>query len=57
MPTILDRRFLSMCFEVFEMMEEVALQRPCLAIAWATRMLAWVRPDPPGLERSSVTVG
>lgn len=57
MPMILDRRFLLMCFEVFEMIEEVALQRPCLAIVRATRMLAWVRPDRPGLERSSVTVG
>lgn len=52
--TILGRSLLSMYLEDFEMVEEVALQRLCLAIKRATRIFAWVRPDPPGLERRGI---
>ena len=47
---ILGRR-VSTYFEVFGMVEEVALQRPCFAVIRATRMLAWVCPNPSHLER------
>lgn len=45
-----------MNLEVFEMVEEVALQRPCFAVVGTSGMLAWIRPDPIGLEGRGVAV-
>jgi hypothetical protein len=46
------RLIFSVYCEVFKVVEEVALQRPCFAIVRvrATGMLAWIRPDPAELE-------
>ncbi len=46
------------CLKGFKLVKEVALQRPSVhvfALVKATRMLAWIPPDPAGLVRG-VTV-
>jgi len=42
--------------EVLEVVEEVTLQRPCLAVGGAAGVLAWISPELAGHKRGFVPV-
>lgn len=55
-PKSLGRGFVLRYLEVYEVAEEVALQRSCLAVAGTNGIRSWICPDSPGLERRGVAV-
>lgn len=52
----LGRLGFSMDCKVLEVVEEVALQRPRLAVVGTAGMLAWISPEPARHERGGIAV-